>query len=235
MLLAKLPSNSPSPTLCRRSCEQNLVVNKCGSYSAQYVSQTTPAFFGVQEGGKDILPCDVEETSASFRCMKRILGDKRECIKFCSYKPCVKDDYVIVQSHSIWPSLNALSLFKERLKSQVNPNIRKISSNSSNDLQDSFYIRANFLKVRIFFQDLSVNVVAVKPSYDLHEYLADLGGVAALWLGLSVLTFFDLLELIVDLILPAGRKNEKTTSKQESKHPEKLQPEEELKALDTEV
>lgn len=155
-----------------------------------------------------------------------VIRAKRECIKFCSYKPCMKDDYVIVQSHSIWPSLNALSLFKERLKSQVNPNIRK-----SLQIQVMAYRTASIFE-QIFWKSASSSRLVRQCGC----------GKTKLWppriscghgrcrSPLARLVCLEL-KLIVDLILPAGRKNEKTTSK----HPEKVQPEEELKALGTEV
>ncbi|KAI0240234.1 Amiloride-sensitive sodium channel subunit alpha [Lamellibrachia satsuma] len=60
--------------------------------------------------------------------------------------------------------------------------------------------RSNALKVEIYFKELDYQQIVTSPSYEVENLLADLGGQAGLWLGVSVIAFFEFFELLFDVI-----------------------------------
>ncbi|CAG5119243.1 unnamed protein product [Candidula unifasciata] len=61
-------------------------------------------------------------------------------------------------------------------------------------------IRQNMLRLNIYLEDLSVVEYRQLPAYGLADLFADIGGTLGLWMGISVLTIMELVELIIRLI-----------------------------------
>ena len=61
-------------------------------------------------------------------------------------------------------------------------------------------IRQNLLRLNIYLEDLSVVEYRQLPAYGLADLFADIGGTLGLWMGISVLTIMELMELIIRLL-----------------------------------
>ncbi|KAI0240237.1 hypothetical protein LSAT2_009066 [Lamellibrachia satsuma] len=59
---------------------------------------------------------------------------------------------------------------------------------------------SNALKLEIYFKELDYQQIVTSPSYEVADLLADLGGQAGLWLGVSVIAFFEFFELLYDVV-----------------------------------
>ncbi|KAK6175316.1 hypothetical protein SNE40_013804 [Patella caerulea] len=62
-------------------------------------------------------------------------------------------------------------------------------------------IRQNLLRLNVYLEDLSVVEFRQMPAYGLADLFADIGGTLGLWMGISVLTIMELIELIIRLFL----------------------------------
>nr|Q25011.1 RecName: Full=FMRFamide-activated amiloride-sensitive sodium channel; AltName: Full=FANACH [Cornu aspersum]CAA63084.1 FMRFamide-activated amiloride-sensitive sodium channel [Cornu aspersum]prf//2202327A FMRFamide-gated Na channel [Cornu aspersum] len=60
-------------------------------------------------------------------------------------------------------------------------------------------IRQNMLRLNIYLEDLSVVEYRQLPAYGLADLFADIGGTLGLWMGISVLTIMELIELVIRL------------------------------------
>ena len=60
-------------------------------------------------------------------------------------------------------------------------------------------LRMNFLRVEVYFETLSYEMVREQPQYGWEHLLSNIGGALGLWLGLSIITVFEFCELIFDL------------------------------------
>ncbi|KAJ7374031.1 amiloride-sensitive sodium channel [Desmophyllum pertusum] len=58
-------------------------------------------------------------------------------------------------------------------------------------------IRKRLLKVNIFYDSLSTEVTLEKPAYDLSDFASDLGGSMGLFMGCSILTLCEFLDLLI--------------------------------------
>ncbi|XP_059143116.1 FMRFamide-activated amiloride-sensitive sodium channel-like isoform X2 [Physella acuta] len=61
-------------------------------------------------------------------------------------------------------------------------------------------IRQTMLRLNIYLEDLSVVEYRQLPAYGLADLFADIGGTLGLWMGISVLTIMELVELVIRLI-----------------------------------
>lgn len=68
-------------------------------------------------------------------------------------------------------------------------------------IRASNLIRQNLLRLNIYLEDLSIVEFHQMPAYELADLFADIGGTLGLWMGISVLTIMELMELVTRLIL----------------------------------
>ena len=59
--------------------------------------------------------------------------------------------------------------------------------------------RAENLKVTVYLESLDVEKEVKSPKYEWSSFLSNVGGVMGLFTGFSVLSFFEILELLVDM------------------------------------
>ena len=57
------------------------------------------------------------------------------------------------------------------------------------------------MKLEIYFGDMTVEVIETKPSYLALDLISDLGGQAGLWVGVSMIALFEVIELIMDICI----------------------------------
>ncbi|XP_060598499.1 acid-sensing ion channel 4-A-like [Ruditapes philippinarum] len=67
--------------------------------------------------------------------------------------------------------------------------------------------RRNFLRVLIYYEDLNYELIEEEPLYEPVRFLSDIGGTMGLFLGASALTFVEILQLVLELILFIKHKN----------------------------
>ncbi|XP_065926509.1 degenerin unc-8 [Magallana gigas] len=62
------------------------------------------------------------------------------------------------------------------------------------------YFNDNFLKMVIYFEDLNFEEISEEPLYDGYRFLSDIGGALGLFLGASILSFVELVQLMVEIL-----------------------------------
>ena len=63
-----------------------------------------------------------------------------------------------------------------------------------------YHFFQNLLRLNVYLEDLSVVEYRQLPAYGLADLFADIGGTLGLWMGISVLTIMELIELIIRLV-----------------------------------
>lgn len=158
------------------------------------------------------------------------LNNDRSYEKTCQcFQPCKETAYQKSLSLSYWPlefyQLGALQEFYKDQSDMVTEHIKeafqKLNSTlnryadlalqgihqdyNQSDVNDiiraSTLIRQNLIRLNIYLEDLSVVEFMQMPAYDLADLFADIGGTLGLWMGISVLTIMELVELIVSLVM----------------------------------
>ncbi|PFX34954.1 Acid-sensing ion channel 2 [Stylophora pistillata] len=62
-------------------------------------------------------------------------------------------------------------------------------------------IADHFLKLKIYYGQLDFEVIEEEEAYSIPSFLSDIGGLMGMWIGISVLTIVELLELIITLCI----------------------------------
>ncbi|XP_078362062.1 acid-sensing ion channel 3-like isoform X2 [Oculina patagonica] len=100
---------------------------------------------------------------------------------------CEKIKYGLQLSSAYFPSPHFWDTVYQLLNESAN-------ETTSDTLQG---IIRRLLKLNIFYESLSTEVTKERPAYDIHDFGSDMGGSMGLFLGCSVLTMCEFLDLII--------------------------------------
>lgn len=168
-----------SATACKESC---LAFNqrqecKCMEYRFPLPSNSTPVCNIFNKTTVDCLS----------RIQKAFKRNELNCTKSCP-PPCREQVFKLTSSFSSWPSEGYQPFYTEKLE---NKGIDLIDENQTNTL------RSNVLKLNIFYEELNFEFIREERSYELANFVSDLGGSLGLWIGMSVLSFAEVFELLL--------------------------------------
>ncbi|XP_077987487.1 degenerin-like protein asic-1 [Glandiceps talaboti] len=105
-------------------------------------------------------------------------------------QPCNEMQYSLTMSQSQWPSDVYL---KHLLKTVHNKNSKTRTINNAESA------RSNFLRLEVYFERLSYEVITEYEAYTWEDLLSDVGGTLGLYVGLSVITVCEFLKLFIDI------------------------------------
>jgi hypothetical protein len=111
----------------------------------------------------------------------------KECLSFCPNE-CDTIEYGVTTYKALYPTNFYASILNEKLK--VN------GINVSNENSDQA-----FLKVNIYYKSLEYLVTTQKPQTSLENFFGNIGGTMSLYVGISILSFVEVFELGINLIL----------------------------------
>ena len=63
------------------------------------------------------------------------------------------------------------------------------------------YVQENYLQINVFFEEKSVERIEEKPKTDFPQFLSNLGGAVSLYLGVSLVAIFEVLEVLVRCLM----------------------------------
>ncbi|KAL9986106.1 hypothetical protein ACROYT_G000186 [Oculina patagonica] len=184
-----------STTACKKSCWASSQHKMCGCMEYKF---PRPA---------DTPLCDIVNKTIE-KCLKKVKDKftkgKLSCSNSCP-PPCRESTFKLTTSYSLWPTKTYEDYYK----------IELVKRTKEVDWSDNF--RANVLKVDIFFEELNYEVISEELSYELPNFMSDLGGSLGLWIGVSVLTVAEIFELLLLTCLALGRRlkrgiNEKSST-----------------------
>ncbi|XP_030849329.1 acid-sensing ion channel 1B-like isoform X1 [Strongylocentrotus purpuratus] len=101
---------------------------------------------------------------------------------------CEERDFPVSVSTAKYPSAFRAGLLEKYISEGLLDNISFKSANLS-------VIEQNFVAVNIYFSDISTTVVTHRPAYTVSSFIADIGGSLGLFLGGSLLTIYEILDL----------------------------------------
>ncbi|XP_064648387.1 degenerin unc-8-like [Lineus longissimus] len=184
---------------CYRTCTQFYIISDCGCVSSDY-PKTGVAYSAVFTGSEET--CSYNDT-----CVDGVKHRFSNGLLNCNCSWGCSDTYFApTVSSSQWPNDQYQSIYDDAI------------STSRKDLKN-FIIganaspRKNLLKVKVFFEELNYQEIKESPAYTIGNMAADFGGIVGLYLGMSVLAVFELIELIFDLLHYSCKKRSVCKSK----------------------
>lgn len=204
MFLDSLPLTSPSMTTCMRTCEQSEIMFHCGCFSLNHGYSSALAFKTLNVSARK-RPCFMDYGSSDFKCvierLQEVTKPDRYCkMKLCRHIECESRRFDASQSIASWPTANSFEAVRKLMRARPIPmqNYERLVTDKGNDSLRNF--KHNFLKVLVYFEDLTEIRIQAKPAYGYVDFLSDLGGQGGLWLGISAFTIVELFVLIVELV-----------------------------------
>ena len=202
---------------CLTLCQQNYVMETCACVSSllpipennesnlQYCGTFDPEnashFFGNIRCEADAL----EEFS-----MNETLKQSCEC-----YSPCEERYYTSRISYSYWPLEFYQTSFFEHcvINHPVSPDTKSyqnLAKFNVSHLIDTGLIRKNFVRLNVYLEELTVQESVQKETYVFSNLFSDIGGTFGLWIGVSVITWCEIIEMVLRVLTRWCRKMQTT-------------------------
>ncbi|XP_056430978.1 amiloride-sensitive sodium channel subunit gamma-like isoform X1 [Hyla sarda] len=162
---------------CMKSCAQTKMIKNCGCRVWEFPAPP----------GLDVPLCNISEPSVNNCVVKyeyKLSHDQLKC--HCPLQ-CDEEIFELTLSSSQWPSNTYLDAFSKRLESR----------RGHLDVQT---IRDNVVKVVVYYQQLNYELIKEVPSMQLVDLFSSIGGLVGLWIGVSVCTVAEFLELILNIL-----------------------------------
>nr|CAD2202286.1 unnamed protein product [Meloidogyne enterolobii] len=155
---------------CHRSCLQQEILRICGC-----ADPTLPIPSGSRQ-------CGMEEQKAR-ECIRTIQDQKvvvEERLDKCKCPlPCHEIGYELTYSAARWPSGTA----------------RIMECASSDELCLEQY-RINAALIQVFYEEFNYQTLTESAAYSMTSLIADLGGLSGLWIGISIVSILEVVQLI---------------------------------------
>jgi len=101
--------------------------------------------------------------------------------------PCHETMFRKSTSYSQWPATADLPFYKKIFSKSLGLNMSSLSDD---------FVRRNFLKVSVFFGDMTYRRITEVRQYPLEGLISDIGGQMGIWLGASMFSVIELMCLV---------------------------------------
>ncbi|GAA41547.2 degenerin unc-8 [Clonorchis sinensis] len=222
-LATKYPVHG-SATLCHRILSQNLYIKHCGCYSPFLPYPVIPSHPDFDDSPVlcfNMSRFKIEQLNQNAKCMFNLLQkyqdpvtymnipEAQECEYLGSVPPCEDIEHQLIQTRrtplwELWSEkyndarLSFLkAAFQLVFEVDIVQNRLGKSFHMNNDSEPALrYLRENFALVTIERKVEKGELIREDLEYPLAELLSDIGGLMGLWIGISVIGLFEVLELL---------------------------------------
>ncbi|OWF44768.1 amiloride-sensitive sodium channel subunit alpha-like [Mizuhopecten yessoensis] len=177
---------------CVYLCRPTQIVKQCGCYD-DYDAD-------LFQGSSKRICTSRQDYECVYRVTYDIINKKITCT--CT-DPCVEDDYDLEISSREWPTNKYSFLIREAIceDSPVDCDILRNYTIEN--------LRRNFVKLVIYYKQLNYQSLKEEADIENAQFASDVGGAIGLWIGLSILSIFEIIQLIVELVGYCLYRNEK--------------------------
>ncbi|XP_041354877.1 amiloride-sensitive sodium channel subunit gamma-like [Gigantopelta aegis] len=193
---------------CDKSCYQKNVIEKCGCCDLKLpCSDEARQSLRIDESS-EITYCNTTSGSIQKECTNKVfieyLHNDLGCDELCS-PSCSDVDYDTKVSSAVWPAEVVVDKVYDKVVSR-----RRKTNSSKLDLPENEtklqYLRKNVAKIHVYYKQLNHEHIETIPSYSWNTLLSDIGGQVGLWLGFSLLTAIEIVELVADIFMTLIKK-----------------------------
>nr|CAL36112.1 hydra Na channel 3 [Hydra vulgaris] len=180
---------------------------KCGSVELKYfdsysmhtcwLEQLTDHVYKVCKCKDVFMPGDIPICSfdEAFNCMWPQWETFDKLKLYHCPLPCKIDSYAVSLSRALFPTARyASSLANELRKHQ------HVAMNLKSNTDELAFMRENLLRLVIYYDDLSYELLEQKPNYDTLVWLGDVGGQIGLFIGAGVMSYFEFIDCLAMIL-----------------------------------
>jgi hypothetical protein len=159
---------------CMVFCQQKQVIDEAGCYDARF-----PAILNAK-------PClTYDEFNYLF-----IIINYTECNDYCPFE-CKTVSYSTSISYGTFPSVNYC---------YDNLSLTVLNNDYGMNFSNCAYFKDSMASVSIRFKELKYTDISDSPTMFLGDLIANIGGTMGLFVGVSVLSFVEIIELVIHLL-----------------------------------
>ena len=191
---------------CVTQCQQRYIMNQCSCVSSMLpipeFNESNLKYCGHfdvfnQEYFFSNLSC--EATS-----MQRFIQEDDTREKCGCNPPCEEYSYTTDVSYSYWPlDFTQLSFYDNYVLQHPDYANIKAYKNlhhfNKSEMVANNLIRKNFLRLNVYLKDLVIQEYIQKKSYEIQNLFSDMGGTFGLWIGMSIITWCEVVELLIKI------------------------------------
>ena len=209
------PSGVYSDATCKEWCLSKKIIFSCGCkyhpllhLNTENQEDSIPLCLslGIYEGHVDLNVSVLQQRLVDeLKCLASINQWQKECYQNCP-KVCNEIFFfsIITKTISFSPQMlaNLVPSYMNSLKVRNNTARLKLVENKLKKNADGSFRFNNLVEDFSYINFVLKNEVTIMtefPDYYLCQLLSDIGGQIGLWIGMSVITIFELLSLILDL------------------------------------
>ena len=226
-----------TPSACRKHCMSRITERECGCIPVDIVPYHYPGLhycltYNYSDPMKVFVQKQCENNVQSENASERISNEIKDCEKACLWR-YEEVQYNRQTTTSIFPTPEVMAWFytlyiydntdREKLLAWQHFNDRVVPTANKTAEEYRYnterwktvvtpkmeeWITDSFARVNVYFEDVTVLRKKQTPSYNWNDLLADIGGVLGLWVGVSVITIFEFLTLLSQIILLSCKKRQ---------------------------
>ena len=198
-----------SSPACLSWCQQKYVIETCNCITA--LLPLPEENLGLQYCGywNVSKPEDMVHYFGNITCEMEAITEfaTSEAIRVaCGYiPPCEESVYETGLSYSYWPlDFSQQDFYSSFVLGHSKYTELKAYTNFANwstiDLINEGLIRKNFVRLNVYLKALSIEEYLERQAYELTNLASDIGGTFGLWVGMSIITWFEVVELLGNLL-----------------------------------
>ena len=172
-------------TNCKRSCFTLESYKECGSQNyieAKYSNVNSKIL-----------------NESEISCLLKSIGTTMNKVHRCNCPvSCEEENYSSQQSHTTWPAVTDFPYYRKAFAAALQLNESDLSSE---------FVYKNFLKLNVFFDDLSYDEVTENAEWTYQKLLSDIGGQTGIWIGASAFSLIEIVAFLLQLIKSCFIKN----------------------------
>ncbi|XP_060578294.1 amiloride-sensitive sodium channel subunit beta-like isoform X2 [Ruditapes philippinarum] len=199
---------------CQIFCEISKVIEICNCFG-----NGAEEFPGIKNS--TMRPC---RSKSEVLCMVDIQRQFENQVLSCTCdNPCDEVHYLKATSQRQWPADEYAMVLLEGICERD----KDVCVTMRKDINDQNKINNNFLKLNIYYEDLNYENITQVPEIEVQQFLSDVGGAIGLWIGLSILSLCELVQLFVECCdygihktVRERRQNKKRLRKERKRHGE---------------
>lgn len=195
---------------CLMSCQQVYIEQHCNCTSAHLPLLDKPSqigalsYCGTWHGGEPSIPSkEVNSFLENLTCeatkMREFIKNQT-AITHCNCIPtCYGSSYEETVTYTRWPNQESQESFFNNfvLDRPDTKAYRNLGNFSFSEITEKGLIEKNFVRLNVYLSSLNVKEFRDTASYDQTKLISDLGGMLGFWIGMSIISWVELLELVI--------------------------------------
>ncbi|KAK3606183.1 hypothetical protein CHS0354_010824 [Potamilus streckersoni] len=173
---------------CQLMCQAIKILETCGCYD-----DDGEELIRKSRARLNLKPC---RNGPEIRCRDKLNSEFEGKEQVCNcYNPCYEAQYSRSTGSRQWPTDEYAGVLLESLCEKDNTICQSFKTRFTDQRSQS----QNFIKLNIYYADLNFEYIEETPQIEAGDFLANIGGVIGLWIGLSVLSLCEVLQLVAEL------------------------------------